>query len=349
MIETKQIKLVKTKQIKIATCLLTGAILFSTGAGNAAAASVQQSGLSQTAGFSLVLIEPEEETADAFQKGVEEAARAQERLEQAQTERYAKTAVAQVNDYVNVREAATEESEIVGRMENHAVAEIEGFENGWYRIRSGSISGYVQSDYLIVGDCDLIDSVRIRLAEVQTQSLKVRREASEESSVLMLAAAGDRMEVLDGGTEEWVKVSTSQGEGYVSSGFVKVEDSYLYAKKPEEVSGGTAAAQYGLQFVGNPYRWGGASLTNGTDCSGFIMSVYAHYGISLPHSSAAMRGVGFEVSYEEARPGDIICYSGHVALYIGDGLVVHAANEQKGITVSSATHKNILTVRRIFQ
>lgn len=111
---------------------------------------------------------------------------------------------------------------------------------------------------------------------------------------------------------------------------------------------GSAIVSYATQFIGNPYVWGGTSLTNGADCSGFIMSVYAHFGYDLPHSSSALRGVGRGVSYAEAQPGDIICYSGHVAIYIGGGAIVHASNERDGIKISSnAAYTTILAVRRV--
>ena len=112
---------------------------------------------------------------------------------------------------------------------------------------------------------------------------------------------------------------------------------------------GSAVVNYACQFVGNPYVWGGTSLTNGADCSGFIMSVYAHFGVSLPHSSSAMRGVGREVSVSDMQPGDIVCYSGHVAIYMGGGQIVHASSPSTGIKISGNVHyKTILTVRRIF-
>ena len=112
---------------------------------------------------------------------------------------------------------------------------------------------------------------------------------------------------------------------------------------------GQAVAEYALQFVGNPYVYGGTSLTNGADCSGFVMSVYANFGVSLPHSSAADRKQGTAVDgLSNAQPGDLICYSGHVALYIGNGQIVHAANSKKGIIVSRADYKTILAIRRIF-
>lgn len=112
---------------------------------------------------------------------------------------------------------------------------------------------------------------------------------------------------------------------------------------------GQDVADYALQFVGNPYVYGGSSLTNGTDCSGFTMSVYKKFGISLPHSSSAQRSYGKGVSYSDAKPGDIICYSGHVGIYIGNGKIVHASTPSSGIKVSTATYKKILTVRRFFE
>ena len=110
---------------------------------------------------------------------------------------------------------------------------------------------------------------------------------------------------------------------------------------------GRAVADYGLQFVGNPYVYGGTSLTNGADCSGFVQQVYKHFGYSLPRSSSEQRSAGREVSYSEAQPGDLICYAGHVAIYIGNGQIVHASTPTTGIKVGTATYRTILSVRRI--
>lgn len=110
---------------------------------------------------------------------------------------------------------------------------------------------------------------------------------------------------------------------------------------------GSDVVSYACQFIGNPYVWGGESLTNGADCSGFIKSVYANFGISLPHSSVALQRAGSEVSYENAQPGDIVCYAGHVAIYMGGGQIVHASSPSTGIKTGAATYRSIISVRRV--
>ena len=122
-------------------------------------------------------------------------------------------------------------------------------------------------------------------------------------------------------------------------------------EKPSSSSSGSTKGQeianFACQYVGNPYVAGGTSLTNGADCSGFVMSVYKNFGYSLPRSSYAQSGVGRSVSYAEAQPGDIIYYGGHVAIYIGNGRIVHASTERTGIKTESATYRSIITIRRI--
>ena len=108
-----------------------------------------------------------------------------------------------------------------------------------------------------------------------------------------------------------------------------------------------AVTEYACHFIGNPYRWGGTSLTRGADCSGFVQSVFAHFGVRLPRTSYSMRSSGYKVSYSEAKPGDLILYSGHVGMYIGNGKIVNAISDSKGIGISSATYANIVTVRRV--
>ena len=270
----------------------------------------------------------------------------------------AHTAVAQVDDYVNVRSEAGENGEIVGKLYNKAVAAIQAEENGWYKITSGSVEGYVKSEFVVVGDEELIMSAAQTVATVKTTTLNVRSEASTESSIVTQAGADADLTVVDQLTDGWVRVSTEAGEGYVSTEFVDVSTKYKTAlSKAEEeaermktaAGKGQAVADYACQFIGNPYVWGGTSLTNGADCSGFVMSVYAHFGVYMSHSSYAMRNVGKSVSLSEIRPGDIVCYSGHVGIYVGNNTIVHASNEKDGIKLSSpVNYRNIVSIQRVF-
>lgn len=235
---------------------------------------------------------------------------------------------------------------------------------------------------------ELAKEVGTRFAKVTTTTLKVRKEPGLEATVLGLVPIDEELVVTEE-TEGWVKVDIEEGAGWVSSDYVELHTEFVQAESKEEeekrlakeaeerrkareaaaakvsktqnnaqttsytVTGdsemGRAVAEYALQFVGNPYVYGGTSLTDGADCSGFVMSVYANFGVSLPHSSAADRKQGYAVEgLENAQPGDLICYSGHVALYIGDGQIVHASNAKSGIKVSRADYKKILAIRRIF-
>ncbi|MBO6149203.1 MAG: C40 family peptidase, partial [Lachnospiraceae bacterium] len=139
--------------------------------------------------------------------------------------------------------------------------------------------------------------------------------------------------------------SSGSGKSGSSSGSGKGGGSYSGGG-----GSGSAVARYALQFVGNPYVYGGTSLTNGADCSGFVMSVYKNFGISLPHSSGGDRGVGSAVQggLANAQAGDIVCYSGHVGIYIGNGQIVHASTRKTGIKVSNASYRTPVAVRRIF-
>lgn len=299
--------------------------------------------------------------------------------------------VARVDNYVNVRKSPSKNSKAVGKLYNKNVATILSEEDGWYKIESGKLKGYVCAEYVVVGNGDALKSAGRLYATVETQSLRVRKKATTESSILGAIPGGEDVVVIDE-KEDWVKVSIEEGDGWVSREYISLRMEYTFGEtraqekarlKKEEAerlaaqqaaqrasnrnsssssnsgnrthrsysspsgSNGAAVAAYALQFKGNPYRWGGSSLTNGTDCSGFVMSVYAAFGISLPHSSRSLRSVGRGVSVDEMQPGDIVCYSGHVAIYIGGGQIVHASNRRDGIKVSSAFYKTILCVRRI--
>lgn len=166
-----------------------------------------------------------------------------------------------------------------------------------------------------------------------------RQQAAAQSAQ---QAATQTTTTTNGGGSSYVPDTT--GGGSYDSGS---SDSGSSGGSSYNSSIGQAIVSYACQFIGNPYRWGGTSLTNGADCSGFTQAVFAHFGYSLPRTSGEQRSAGYAVSYSEAQPGDLICYEGHVAIYMGGGSIVHAANESIGITTGSATYRSILSVRRI--
>ena len=283
---------------------------------------------------------------------------------------------------------------ILGKLYDKSVGNFIEEENGWYKISSGSVEGYVKGEYCVTGDAavDYAKEVGTRIATVTTTTLFVREQPGMEETILGMVPIEDQLivtEELDG----WVKVNIEEGDGYVSTDYVTMSTEFVKAESIEEerarlakeeaarqaakeaatkkaaesasssgsqTSGGKTyesptgstgadVARFAVQFVGNPYVYGGTSLTNGADCSGFVMSVYNNFGVSLPHSSAADRNVGATVNgIENAQPGDIICYSGHVGIYVGNGQIVHASTSKTGIIVSNATYRSILSIRRIF-
>lgn len=167
---------------------------------------------------------------------------------------------------------------------------------------------------------------------------EARRKAEEEASAKANEEGSNSEESSDNGdnNDEGNSSGSESSDGGSSGG---------------SSSGGSAKGQeianFACQFVGNPYVPGGTSLTEGADCSGFTMAVYNNFGLSLPRSSYAQAGYGREVSYSEAQPGDIIYYGGHVGIYIGNGLIVHASTQATGIKISNALYRSIITVRRI--
>lgn len=167
--------------------------------------------------------------------------------------------------------------------------------------------------------------------EEEERKRKEEEERRRKEQEALMAAEGGGDSGSDEGEEEEEEEEEEESKAVVSGGSGKGKD----------------IANFACQYIGNPYVAGGTSLTNGADCSGFVMAVYNNFGISLPRSSYAQSTVGRGVSYSEAQPGDVIYYGGHVGIYIGNGQIVHASTERTGIKITSATYRSIITVRRI--
>lgn len=227
---------------------------------------------------------------------------------------YLNMAFADVQSFLYIRSEPTKESEWVGKLYPDYAAEILGPVGEWTPIKSGDVTGYVYSDYIIIG----------KNAEEKAQEIIQETETAPE------AAPEESFTYAESREEEEARLAEEA------------------AKEAEQKAGtGQAVVDYACQFIGNPYVWGGTSLTDGADCSGFVQSVYKHFGITLPRTSGEMRSSGTGVSYSEAIPGDIVCYDGHVGIYMGDGQIVNAINSRKGIGILPATYTNIITVRRL--
>ena len=305
---------------------------------------------------------------------------------------YENIAIAQVSEYLNVRAEANQDAEVIGKLYNNGAATVLEAVDGWYKVESGSVTGYVSADYVTVGDEATCKAASERIGTVTTDTLRLRKEATTESGVHALLSLDNKVTVVDESVEGWYKVQYNSYTGYISADYATVETIYTYAESKEEEEArlaaereareeaarreeernnsnkkeenkkpssnktynaptggnGQAVVDYAVQFVGNPYVWGGESLTKGADCSGFVKKIYEAFGVSLPHSSYKLRSVGYEVSASEIQPGDIVCYSGHVAIYMGNGKIVHASNKKDGIKISNNwQYKKVLAIRRV--
>ena len=264
---------------------------------------------------------------------------------------------------LNVRSDASQSAGIVGKMSNMAACEIMDEVDGWYKIKSGEVEGFVSSEFIATGVHAKVLGMEnaYTRAVVKTNGLNVRLAASEASEVVTQVGIGEELEVISV-ENGWVACALNTDTVYVKEEFVEVKDGLStavtlaqlrYGKDVSEVR--VELCEYALQFVGNPYVWGGTSLTKGADCSGFVLSVYKNYGHKLSHSSRAQINEGTEISYKDAQPGDLLFYGSsrkninHVAIYIGGRQIVHANDERTGIVVSNAYYRTPVGACRILE
>lgn len=305
------------------------------------------------------------QTDDASQESeqVDEAAQANEAAQTptaAQTCGYTNLGMSVISSgNLNIRQEASTDSEVVGILTNHNACELLEDAGDWYKVTSGKVTGYVSKQYLVTGaEAEAIAQQEIKtVATVNTETLNVRAEKSTEAAVLSQVGNSEAFTV-NSIADGWVEISVDDSVGYISQDYVTVAQALPTAKTIEQVKYGdgvsdvrASVVSYALQFVGNRYVWGGTSLEKGVDCSGFTMRILGKYGISLPHSSKAQPSYGTKISASEAKPGDLFFYGSgrsisHVAIYIGNGQIVHASNKRDGIKVSNAFYRNPVCVAR---
>ena len=274
---------------------------------------------------------------------------------------YTNLGIANVDNNLNVRQEPNESGKLVGKMPKDSACEVLSVENNWAHITSGDVEGYVNCDYLYTGIMAKMRAMEIiePVVCVQGDGLKIRALPSTESEVYTTVAAGEELEFVEE-LDGWIKISLDGEEAYVSAEYATVEEKLSTAVTMTQLLYGEGVSdlrvdlcEYAKQFVGNPYVWGGTSLTKGADCSGFVLSVYKNFGYKLSHSSRAQANEGTKITMKEAKPGDLIFYGNssgtinHVALYIGGGQVVHASSPKTGIKISKYNYRTPVKVVRI--
>ena len=265
---------------------------------------------------------------------------------------------------LNVRQEPDENGKLVGKLPKNAACEILESDGEWVYISSGKVEGYVKEEYLLSGfgaeqkAKEMAKTVAVSSAD----ALNIREAPNTDAETVTQVAQGEELEIAEVMENGWIKVYLDEEEVYVSADYVDVKSDLATAVTMTELLYGQGVSdvrvdlcQYAKQFLGNPYVWGGTSLTKGADCSGFVLEVFKKYGITLSHSSRAQANEGTKISASDLKPGDLIFYGNgkgninHVAIYIGGGQVIHASSPKTGIKISSYKYRTLVKCVRVIQ
>ena len=282
---------------------------------------------------------------------------------------YTNLGISNVTSYLNVRKGPGTNNKVVGKMPGYSVCEILSEEDGWYKIKSGNVTGYVSKEFILTG-YEANVKAKDKMTEVlvvKCDKLNVREEPSTDCSVSTKVSVGEHLDIVEPEKNGWYKASINGLVGYVSAEYVEVVYTLPTAVEVVEVqvtqpssssSSSSSKPNYSnldptvsqtakdlintaMQYLGCPYVYGGNSLTKGIDCSGFVKQIFAKYGYTVPRTSKEYPNVGTKVPLNQIKPGDILIYKygsriGHVAIYIGNGQIIHAANDKQGVCIGNA-------------
>lgn len=267
------------------------------------------------------------------------------------TENFEKLGIVNISSgYLNVRKTRGKDGKVIGKMVGNDVCDIKKKKGKWYYIESGPVTGWVHKKYILTGDEAkeaAIAAMKNLKVTIETETLNVRTEPSEEAEIWDMLDQSEKYDVVES-LGDWIEIEVdNESTGFVSADYVTLGYSLGRAiefEEEEEKSTRQEIVDYAMQFIGNPYVWGGESLTGGCDCSGFTMLVYRHFGVSLTHYSVDQSREGTRVSEEDMKPGDLIFYArggtiNHVTMYIGNGKCVGAQSRRAGIQVRSWNYR----------
>lgn len=335
----------------------------------------------------------EEETTEEQEEETTEAPQEEEEPEYTPVapdySEFADKAVVTAGSYINIREEANTSSRIVATIAPGGLMTVKEKGNTWSYVTSGGCTGYIKNEFLAFGTeaGKYVDANYTKVAVVNTSALRVRKAATETSTCLVVIYSGSQYTILSQGSE-WTRIQVNSSvAGYVKNDYIvttyntpvaqaepeepeqtedtttedtttedtTTEDTTTEDNTTDTYAKGKQIADFAVQYVGNPYVYGGTSLTNGADCSGFVFSVYKNFGYSLPRGATGQSGVGTSVSISELQPGDLVFYDHntgsieHVAIYIGNGQVVHASTPSSGIKISDLYYSDPFMAKRIVQ